>query len=75
MANGTCTDNVAYTWAINTPEVGGLEFSIWFPFNARSNITYCHCIGADQLVVDDNGSVQDERYCGPANFTASIFEC
>ncbi|KAK7755718.1 hypothetical protein SLS62_002330 [Diatrype stigma] len=75
VANGACPDNVAYTWSIDKVEAGGLNFKISFPFNARSNITYCHSIAADELTVDDNGSVQDQRYTGPANFTASTSVC
>ena len=75
IKDGSCSDNVAYTWSVDKVADGGLDFKIWYAFNSRSNITLCHGIGADQLTVDDNGSVQDQRYSGPANFSASIFEC
>lgn len=75
VEDGSCKDNVAYTWSIDTTEQGGLDFKIWYPFNSRSNITYCHSIPAYQLTIDDGGSVQTQRYTGPANFTASTFNC
>ncbi|ORY60502.1 uncharacterized protein BCR38DRAFT_411654 [Pseudomassariella vexata] len=35
------------------------------------NLTGTHTITADEVVVDDNGSVRDQRYIGPQNFTIS----
>ena len=75
VGDGTCEDNAAYTWgAVRTPD-GGLRFGVWFPFNSRSNITYCHQITPAEIEVVDGGAVQTEQYIGPTEFTASVAAC
>ncbi|KAF3013553.1 hypothetical protein G7054_g6734 [Neopestalotiopsis clavispora] len=75
VTDGSCPDNVAYTWSATRTTDGGLDFAIWYPFNSRSNITYCHSIAASEIVTENHGAVSDERYVGPANFTASVLNC
>ncbi|KAI0171448.1 hypothetical protein BJ166DRAFT_589515 [Pestalotiopsis sp. NC0098] len=75
VEDGSCPDNVAYTWSATTTTEGGLDFAIWYPFNSRSNITYCHSIPASQIVTENNGAVSTQHYRGPANFTASVLDC
>jgi hypothetical protein len=75
VTDGSCPDNVAFTWSMTKTTNGSLDFAIWYPFNARSNITYCHTIPASQITTQNNGAVSTEHYTGPANFTASIFDC
>ncbi|KFY04656.1 hypothetical protein O988_00620 [Pseudogymnoascus sp. VKM F-3808] len=74
-AEASCPDNVAYTWSITNKDDGGLDFAIWYPFNSRSNITYCYSIPAAELVVEQNGAAQSEHYRGPAGFEASFLNC
>lgn len=57
------------------PQDGGLYLAASQPINSRTNQDYCHKIPADQLVTDNNGAVQTQRYTGPADFQVSIFEC
>lgn len=73
--DGSCKDNVAYTWSVTGKDDGGLDFAIWYAFNSRSNITYCHSIPASQINVENNGAVQTEHYKGPLNFTAAVTDC
>ncbi|KAJ5470146.1 hypothetical protein N7530_007503 [Penicillium desertorum] len=75
ISEGSCRDNAAYTWSVTDKEDGGLDFAIWYPFNSRSNITYCHSIPASQINTENNGTVQTEHYKGPVNFTAAVFDC
>jgi hypothetical protein len=75
VTEGKCSDNVAYTWSATKTTEGGLDFAIWYAFNSRSNITYCHPITADQITTQNNGAVSTQHYTGSANFTASIFDC
>ncbi|TLS28085.1 hypothetical protein PpBr36_00071 [Pyricularia pennisetigena] len=64
------------TWKFDVkPQDGGLYLAAFLPINSRVNQDYCHKIPADQLVVDDNGAVQTQRYNGPTDFQVSIFEC
>ncbi|KAI1463140.1 uncharacterized protein F4812DRAFT_285316 [Daldinia caldariorum] len=74
ITEGKC-NNTAYTWSTTKSSDGGLKFAIWYPFNSRSNITYCHTIPASQIVTQNNGAVSTQHYTGPRNFTASIFDC
>ena len=75
IEDGKCKDNVAYTWSIDKAEGGDYNFKIWYAFNSRSNITYCHTIPCTDVVEEQNGASITERYVGPSNFKASIFEC
>ncbi|KAK9421424.1 hypothetical protein SUNI508_05659 [Seiridium unicorne] len=75
VKDGSCPDNVAYTWSTTKTAEGGLDFAIWYPFNSRSNITFCHSITADEITTENNGAVSTQHYTGPANFTASVSEC
>ncbi|KAI1847022.1 hypothetical protein JX266_006897 [Neoarthrinium moseri] len=75
VKDGDCPDNSAYTWSITKTTDGGLDFGIWYPFNSRSNITYCHSITADQITTQNNGAVSTQHYTGPGNFTASVTDC
>ncbi|KAH7014327.1 uncharacterized protein B0I36DRAFT_338561 [Microdochium trichocladiopsis] len=72
---GKCADNSAYTWTTDRTTDGGLDFTVSFPLNSRSNITYCATLPASDFVVDDNGSVQTERYTGPTGFAATVDAC
>ncbi|KAK8041462.1 hypothetical protein PG994_014469 [Apiospora phragmitis] len=64
--------NYAYHWAVEKTADGGLEFDVWYPLNSRSNLTFCREIPASELVVDDNGAVQTQRYTGPDYFKMDI---
>ncbi|KFY57438.1 hypothetical protein V496_06407 [Pseudogymnoascus sp. VKM F-4515 (FW-2607)] len=75
VTEGTCVDNVAYNWSITNKDDGGLDFAIWYAFNSRSNITYCHSIPADELVIEQNGAAQSEHYRGPTSFESSFLNC
>lgn len=64
--------NPAYHWSLmKTPE-GGLAFKVWFPFNSRSNLTFCYNICAEDLVIDNNGAVQTQRYKGYDTFKMDL---
>ncbi|KAH8671447.1 hypothetical protein BX600DRAFT_510119 [Xylariales sp. PMI_506] len=75
VTDGSCPDNVAYTWTITSTSSGGLDFSIGYPFNSRSNITYCHSIAASELTVQNDGASVSQHYTGAANFTATVENC
>ncbi|ORY67528.1 uncharacterized protein BCR38DRAFT_337589 [Pseudomassariella vexata] len=75
VEEGTCSDNVGYTWSIEPTSDGGLDFAIWYAFNARSNITYCASIPASQITTETDGTANTQHYTGPKNLTASISEC
>lgn len=74
ITEGKC-NNTAYTWSTTKAPDGSIDFAIWYPFNARSNITYCHTIPTSQITTQNNGAVSTQHYTGPRNFTASIFDC
>ncbi|KAK7952785.1 uncharacterized protein PG986_008513 [Apiospora aurea] len=69
VGNGT---NYAYHWSIEKTAAGGLDFTVWYPLNSRSNITFCHEIEGKDLKVDNNGAVQTQRYAGPQYFKMDI---
>ena len=75
IEDGKCKDNVAYTWSIDKAEGGDYNFKIWYAFNSRRNITYCHTIPCTDVVEEQNGASITERYVGPSNFKASVSEC
>ncbi|RYO93404.1 hypothetical protein DL766_000794 [Monosporascus sp. MC13-8B] len=75
VKEGKCPDNLSYTWSIDRTEEGGLDFKIWYAFNSRSNITYCHSIPASDITSEPHGAVTTERYTGPSEFPATIFDC
>ncbi|KAI0106885.1 hypothetical protein F4814DRAFT_72674 [Daldinia grandis] len=74
ITEGKC-NNTAYTWSTTKTPDGSIDFAIWYAFNSRSNITYCHTIPASQITTQNNGAVSTQHYTGPRNFTASIFDC
>jgi hypothetical protein len=76
VAEGTCEDNLAYHWSVaRDAETGGLDFSIWYPFNSRINATYCHAIAPADLEIVNGGAVQTEHYVGAKEFEVSIGAC
>lgn len=75
VTEGTCRENSAWTWATARTVEGALSLNITTPLNGRLNLTYCHTLPASDFVIDDNGSVQTERYVGPTDFVNSIDEC
>ncbi|KAK8090425.1 hypothetical protein PG997_005386 [Apiospora hydei] len=66
------TTNFAYHWSIEKTAAGGLDFTVWYPLNSRSNITFCHEIEGKDLKVDNNGAVQTQRYAGPDYFKMDV---
>ena len=76
IGDGKCEGNSVYTWGIvSTMGDGGMRFGVTYPLNSRSNITYCHQLPASDFVVDDNGSVQTQRYAGPTDFEIKWADC
>ncbi|RYP07678.1 hypothetical protein DL764_002362 [Monosporascus ibericus] len=75
IEEGKCPDNPAFTWSTDRTQDGGLDFKIWYAFNSRSNITYCHSIPASDISSENNGAVTTERYTGPSEFPVTIFDC
>ncbi|KAJ1323794.1 hypothetical protein MN608_11045 [Microdochium nivale] len=75
VEDGKCVDNAAYTWTVARSADKGLDFTISYPLNSRSNITYCHQLPGSNFVIDDNLSVQTERYTGPEEFEVTWAEC
>ncbi|KAK6866288.1 hypothetical protein PG990_004275 [Apiospora arundinis] len=69
---GNNTVNGAYHWSVAKTAEGGLDFEVWYPLNSRSNISFCYDIPAKDLVVEDNGSVQTQRYTGPQYFKMDV---
>lgn len=74
VAKDTCkvhnsdTINYAYTWSMATTPEGGLDFELWWPYDSRTNLTYCHEIKPTDLVTETNGDVKTQRYVGPTDF-------
>ncbi|KAK8115359.1 uncharacterized protein PG998_000079 [Apiospora kogelbergensis] len=66
------TTNGAYHWSVAKTQEGGLDFELWYPLNSRSNISFCYDIPAKDLVVDNNGAVQTQRYTGPQYFKMDV---
>ena len=64
----TDTINWAYSWSIAKSPDGGLSFEFWWPFDSRTNLTYCHDISPKELVMDTQGDVKTQRYIGPTDF-------
>ncbi|KAK8048187.1 hypothetical protein PG994_009917 [Apiospora phragmitis] len=66
------TTNGVYHWSVDKTASGGLDFTVWYPLNSRSNITFCHEIEGKDLKVDNNGAVQTQRYAGPDYFKMDV---
>ncbi|KAI0133930.1 hypothetical protein BJ170DRAFT_607987 [Xylariales sp. AK1849] len=75
VTEGSCPDNVAYTWSITKTTTDSLNFALWYPISSRSNVTYCHTILPEDITTENDGAVSTQHYTGPANFSASIFDC
>ena len=75
VEDGKCPDNVAYTWTVEKKDNGDYCFKIGYPFNSRSDITYCHTIAAQDIVSEQTGASVQERYVGATDFTASVSNC
>jgi len=75
FADGKCEDNDAYTWGLIDTQDGGFRVGISFPFNSRSNLTYCSPLPASNFEIVDGGSVQTQKYIGPTSFDVSVFAC
>ncbi|KAL8372499.1 hypothetical protein RB595_002026 [Gaeumannomyces hyphopodioides] len=65
----------SYRFGVKKAADGGLDLTVWLRANSRVDQDYCHHIPADQLVVDDNGAVQTQRYTGPTDFEVVVAEC
>ncbi|KAL8399531.1 hypothetical protein RB594_000063 [Gaeumannomyces avenae] len=65
----------SYRFGVKKAEDGGLDLTVWLRANSRTDQDYCHHIPADQLVIDDNGSVQTQRYIGSTDFEVAVTEC
>jgi len=75
VAEASCEDNEAYTWATARSPDGGLRFAIWYALNSRSNITYCHQVQPAEIETVNGGAVQTETYIGPKDFLATWESC
>lgn len=61
--------NPAWHWSIDCHTNDGLHFKVWYPFNSRSNLTFCHDIPANELKIDVHTTSRVEKYVGCSNFT------
>lgn len=57
------------------PYNGGLNMSLYIPANTRVTLKYCAYLPPSDFVIDDHGSVQDQRYVGPNDFLISVANC
>ncbi|KAI1761972.1 hypothetical protein GGR53DRAFT_522017 [Hypoxylon sp. FL1150] len=69
--NMTGCEGLAYSWAVDKMD-GGLRLNVTTPQDSHTNYTGSYAIAADQLVIEQNGAVVDQRYNGSANFEVPI---
>ncbi|KAI0128379.1 hypothetical protein BJ170DRAFT_325495 [Xylariales sp. AK1849] len=64
-------EDPAYSFAVALTEGSGLDLTITSvsASDPAANLTGTYAITADELVVTDNGAVQDQNYVGSQNFT------
>ncbi|KLU85889.1 hypothetical protein MAPG_04909 [Magnaporthiopsis poae ATCC 64411] len=53
----------------------GLDLTVWQWPNSRTYQNYCHHIPGDQLIIEDHGAVQTQRYIGPTDFQVTVADC
>ncbi|KAI4863127.1 hypothetical protein F4820DRAFT_386451 [Hypoxylon rubiginosum] len=66
-----CANGGAYSWSVALQD-GGLQLSVTTPQDSHGNYTGSYAITSDQLIIEQNGAVVDQRYTGPASFEVPI---
>ncbi|KAI6086861.1 hypothetical protein F4821DRAFT_237614 [Hypoxylon rubiginosum] len=67
----TGCEGLAYSWGVDKLD-GGLRLNVTTPQDSHTNYTGSYSIAPDQLVIEQNGAVVDQRYIGLPNFEVPI---
>ena len=65
----------SFRFDVNTTADAGLDLTVWLRANSRTDQNYCHHITSDELIIEDHGAVQTQRYIGPTDFQVAVAEC
>ena len=67
VTDGTCKES-SRTWTVEKVEDGSLTLTVTQQVTPSSFQSGYHAIGSDEIVLEQTGASQQQRYTGPAEF-------